>query len=132
MADSDPDPQHCIQPNHFLPSSVSCHAVPCKRQYSQERGATAPLRQANQTDAGEVTRGAELYENRGLQYQQYHPTAEKMKVKKKHRRTGSHGSAQLTPRDSPNWDRKVGHNYRKRINTVHTEERAKVVASVWG
>ena len=36
---------------------------------------------------------------------QYHPTAEKLKVKKtRHRRNGSHSSS---IRDSPHWDRKV-------------------------
>ena len=40
---------------------------------------------------------------------QYHPTAEKLRVKKnRHRRSGSFGSTNLTPRDSPSWDRKVG------------------------
>ena len=37
--------------------------------------------------------------------EQYHPTAEKLKVKKRgHRRTGSHSSS---VRDSPLWERKV-------------------------
>jgi len=38
---------------------------------------------------------------------QYHPTSEKMKFKKtKHRRSGSHGSSNISPRDSPNRDRR--------------------------
>merc|ERR1711892_115210 len=39
---------------------------------------------------------------------QYHPTAEKLRVKKnRHRRSGSFGSTNLTPRDSPIWERKA-------------------------
>jgi len=38
---------------------------------------------------------------------QYHPTAEKLKVKKnRHRRSGSQGSSNITPRESPNRDRR--------------------------
>merc|ERR1719419_1758555 len=40
--------------------------------------------------------------------QQYHPTAEKLRVKKtRHRRSESFGSTNITPRDSPSWDRKI-------------------------
>jgi len=38
---------------------------------------------------------------------QYHPTSDKMKIKKtKHKRSGSHGSSNISPRDSPNRDRR--------------------------
>ena len=40
--------------------------------------------------------------------QQYHPTAEKLRLKKnRNRRSGSYGSSNVTPRDSPSWERKV-------------------------
>merc|ERR1719495_1315816 len=38
---------------------------------------------------------------------QYHPTSEKLKIKRtKHRRSGSHGSSNISPRESPNRDRR--------------------------
>ena len=40
--------------------------------------------------------------------QQYHPTAEKLRIKKtRHRHSGNFGSTNITPRNSPSWDRKV-------------------------
>ena len=40
--------------------------------------------------------------------QQYHPTAEKLRIKKtRHRHSGSFGSMNITPRNSPSGDRKV-------------------------
>jgi hypothetical protein len=45
-----------------------------------------------------------------VQESQYHPSQEKILRGKKsrHRRSGSHGSSSLTPRDSPNRDRRAG------------------------
>jgi len=79
-------------------SITPINKIPGIRNCTSEAGSIKPV-------SGPEPRRGQVWADTGKA--QYHPSQEKLRVKRtRHRRNGSQGSSSLTPRDSPNRDRR--------------------------